>query len=87
MDYALDATENTGILLENGAGYNNCVGSKFSEIGKIIDNVGSERIGVCFDTCHAFAAGYDMRTQAAVDKHDGGILRQHKPLKAQARAP
>jgi deoxyribonuclease IV len=66
LSLALDSTENVSILLENGSGYNNCVGSKFSDIGKIIDNLNSERIGVCFDTCHAFAAGYDLRTPDAV---------------------
>ena len=56
----LDMPGRVNILLENGSGYKNCVGSRFSEIGKIIDNSGSARIGVCFDTCHAFAAGYNM---------------------------
>jgi deoxyribonuclease IV len=68
VGFALDSTKKVNILLENGSGYKNCVGSKFSEIGKIIDTVGSERVGVCFDTCHAFAAGYDMRSDDAVDK-------------------
>jgi deoxyribonuclease IV len=68
LNFSLDASEKVNILLENGSGYKNCVGSKFSEIGKIIDNIGSNRIGVCFDTCHAFAAGYDMRTLQAVER-------------------
>lgn len=68
LDFALDSTEKGNILLENGSGYNNSVGSKFSEIGEIIDRVDSDRIGICFDTCHAFASGYDMRTDSAVDK-------------------
>ena len=64
----LDSTEKVTILLENGSGYNNSVGSKFEEIGKILDNVSDPRIRVCFDTCHAFAAGYDLRTDEAVEK-------------------
>ncbi len=68
LSFALESTEKTSILLENGAGYKNCVGSKFTEIGKIIDTLDSDRIGVCFDTCHAFAAGYDMRNAETVDK-------------------
>ncbi len=65
---ALEATEKVSILLENGSGYNNSVGSKFDEIGKIIETIGSDRIGVCLDTCHAFAAGYEIKSQGSVDK-------------------
>jgi deoxyribonuclease IV len=68
---AIDSTNNVKILLENGSGYKNCVGSKFSDIAEIIDRVGSERVGVCFDTCHAFAAGYDLSSIDAVDKTMG----------------
>jgi deoxyribonuclease IV len=68
LNEVLGSTENVNILLENGSGYNNSVGSKFEEIGAIVDNLQSKRIGVCFDTCHAFAAGYDLRTEEAVDK-------------------
>lgn len=57
------------ILLENMAGQKNSVGSRFEEIRKIIDLVGEDRrVAVCFDTCHAFAAGYDLRNEDAVDK-------------------
>ncbi len=51
------------VLIENTAGQGSGLGSLFEEIGAII--TGSrhgERLGVCFDTCHAFAAGYDFRT-------------------------
>lgn len=68
IETALDSTKEVSILLENGSGYRNSVGSKFSEIGKIIDTIGSKRIGVCFDTCHAFAAGYDLRDPESVDR-------------------
>lgn len=54
------------ILLENSSGYKNSIGSRFEEIGEIIDKVGSDRIGVCLDTCHAFAAGYDLRTKEGI---------------------
>lgn len=67
LSYALAKTDRATVLLENGAGYKNCVGSKFDEIGKIIDTVGSDRVGVCLDTCHAFAAGYDLRSPDAVE--------------------
>jgi len=51
------------LLLENTAGEKNSVGSSFEHIGSIIDKISErKRIGICFDTCHAFAAGYDLRT-------------------------
>jgi deoxyribonuclease-4 len=65
---ALDSVDDVRILLENGSGYRNSVGSKFSEIGEIMDRIDSNRIGVCLDTCHAFAAGYDIRDDRALDK-------------------
>ncbi len=68
LNHALDKTSKVEILLENTSGYKNCVGSKLEEIGVIIDRLGSDRIGVCFDTCHAFAAGYDLRTKGDVEK-------------------
>jgi deoxyribonuclease IV len=56
------------ILLENTAGYKNSMGSKFEDIGKIIDAVDSDKLGMCLDTCHAFAAGYDIRSEKGVDR-------------------
>ena len=50
------------ILLENNSGTKNGIGSKFEEIKYILDLIDDIRIGVCLDTCHAFAAGYDFRT-------------------------
>ncbi len=57
---AIDAVDGVNVLLENSAGYKNCVGDKMADIGDIIKGIGSKRVGVCFDTCHAFAAGYDL---------------------------
>jgi len=51
------------VLLENTAGQGSHVGYKFEHTREIMDMVGSDRIGTCFDTCHAFAAGYDIRTE------------------------
>lgn len=66
---ALDnaGTQKVRILLENGAGYTSSVGSKMEEIGEIISSVGSENVGLCLDTCHAFAAGYDLRDAESID--------------------
>ncbi|MBA7598718.1 putative endonuclease 4 [subsurface metagenome] len=55
------------VLLENGAGSANGVGSSFEELGRILDGVGCPgRVGVCLDTCHMFVAGYDVRTREAL---------------------
>ena len=56
------------LLLENTAGSKNSIGSSFEEIRYIIDHIDArERVGACFDTCHGFAAGYDLRTVRAVE--------------------
>lgn len=56
-------TADVRILLENSASVKNSVGSKFEQIRIVLDRINKdERIGVCLDTCHAFASGYDLRT-------------------------
>ncbi len=56
------------LLLENTAGSGTTIGSSFDELGAILAAVAdATRIGVCFDTCHAFAAGYDLRTRTVVN--------------------
>lgn len=56
------------ILLENTAGTKNSIGTTFEEIAAIREGVAEHgSVGVCFDTCHAFAAGYDLRTPEATD--------------------
>ena len=66
---ALESVDNdVMILLENMAGTKNSVGSSFENIKVIADTIDNdERIGVCFDTCHAFAAGYDLRDEESVN--------------------
>ena len=54
------------ILLENSAGHKNSIGNKFEEISILMENLGNKKFGVCFDTCHAFASGYDLRTSEKV---------------------
>jgi len=57
------------LLLENAAGAGTTAGASFEELGSVLDRVSAdERFGVCLDTCHAFAAGYDLRTPHAVDR-------------------
>lgn len=55
-------------LLENTAGQGTCLGHRFEHLGEIISGVRQpERLGVCIDTCHAFAAGYPLATAAEYD--------------------
>lgn len=61
---AEDTEDDVMILLENTAGQKNSVGSDFDQLADIFEQLRpSKRFGVCLDTCHAFAAGYDMRTE------------------------
>ncbi|HZS12612.1 MAG TPA: deoxyribonuclease IV [Nitrospirales bacterium] len=58
------AADGTMILLENTAGERGELGSTFEELAEMLDRVGSDRLGVCLDTCHTLAAGYEYRTAA-----------------------
>ena len=70
---------NVMILLENTAGQKNSIGSDLKQLGDLLRRCKpAARFGVCFDTCHAFVAGYDLRTKkkaqevfAEFDKHIG----------------
>ena len=64
--------ENVWLLLENTAGEKNSIGSHPNELNLIFrtleeNGVDTFRLGICFDTCHAFAAGYDLRTKTAIN--------------------
>jgi deoxyribonuclease-4 len=62
-----DSASPTMLLLENTAGEKNSVGSSFEHIRGIFDGIEKkQRIGICFDTCHAFAAGYELRTEEGI---------------------
>ena len=63
LKIVLQATEGSSvkILLENTAGQGTSVGGKIEYLAELIDYIDSPRIGLCIDTCHAFAAGYDIR--------------------------
>ena len=55
------------ILLENTAGQKNSVGSDFKQLGEIFKQLNPrKKFGICLDTCHAFVAGYDLRTEDKV---------------------
>jgi deoxyribonuclease IV len=62
------------VLLENGSAAGNSLGATFAELAAILEAAGRpERLGVCFDSCHAFAAGYDFRAPFAVERLAGEI--------------
>jgi deoxyribonuclease IV len=57
------------LLVENTAGEKNSVGSSFDSIARILEGCACPgRLGVCFDTCHAFGAGYDLRSRDGVEE-------------------
>jgi deoxyribonuclease IV len=56
------------LLIENNAGLGGCVGARFEEIATMLAALDDKRVSVCFDTCHAFASGYDERDADAVKK-------------------
>lgn len=54
------------LLLENTAGQGTCLGWKIEQLGYLLQQLHGSMIGVCWDTCHALAAGYDFRTPAGM---------------------
>lgn len=58
----------TLVLLEHTAGQGTNLGHRFEHIAAILDRVGSHRVGVCLDTCHLLAAGYDLCTEAGYEE-------------------
>ncbi len=66
INQALDKTSGVTAVIENTAGQGSNVGFAFEHLAYIIDRVEDKtRVGFCIDTCHAFAAGYDLRTEEA----------------------
>lgn len=57
----------TMLLLENSAGQGATIGETFEELAEILEMVDNEKIGVCLDTAHAFAAGYDIRDKESIN--------------------
>lgn len=65
LDRALEQSgvEDVTVLLETTAGQGTNLGSRFEELAYVFErSLYAYRLGICFDTCHAFAAGYDFRT-------------------------
>ena len=68
INIALDKTRGVTAVIENTAGQGSNLGFRFEHLRYLIDRVEDKsRVGVCIDTCHAFAAGYDLRTAEACD--------------------
>lgn len=64
LNYILDKTSGVTAVLENTAGQGSNVGYKFEHLAHIISKVEDKtRMGVCFDTCHGYSAGYDIATK------------------------
>lgn len=64
VNIALDKSQNVTAVIENTAGQGSNLGFRFEHLATIIEHVEDKsRVGVCIDTCHAFAGGYDLRTE------------------------
>lgn len=69
INMALDKTRGVTAVIENTAGQGSNLGFAFEHLAYLIDRVEDKsRVGVCIDTCHAFAAGYDLRTAQACER-------------------
>jgi deoxyribonuclease-4 len=63
LNLVLDKTKGVTAVIENTAGQGTNLGHTFEQLKEIIENVEDKsRVGVCIDTCHAFASGYDVKT-------------------------
>ena len=66
---ALAESERCPLLLENTAGAKGTLGRTFAELAELIERGGGgERLGICLDSCHLLASGYEVRTPEAIDK-------------------
>ena len=69
INIALEQTHGVTAVIENTAGQGSNLGYDFAHLARIIDLVEDKsRVGVCIDTCHAFAAGYDLTTDEACEQ-------------------
>ena len=69
MNEAISRTKSAVLVIENTAGQGSAVGYRFEHLVRIIELVEEKsRVGVCLDTCHSFAAGYDLRTREEYER-------------------
>jgi apurinic endonuclease (APN1) len=85
INMALDRTSGVIAVIENTAGQGSNIGNRFEQLAQMMDGVDDKsRVGVCIDTCHSFAAGYDLAGKGelmeeypdyeAVMKHFGEVV-------------
>lgn len=69
INMALERTKGVTAVIENTAGQGSNLGYRFEQLAYIIERVEDKsRVGICIDTCHAFAAGYDLRSREACER-------------------
>ena len=69
LNFAIANTSDVKLVLENTAGQGSNLGYDFAQLAYVINKISNkDRIGVCIDTCHAFAAGYDLRSPQAYER-------------------
>ena len=69
MNVAIEKTSDVILVIENTAGQGSNVGYKFEHLAKLIElTKDKSRVGVCIDTCHLFASGYDFRDEKTYEK-------------------
>lgn len=64
----LDSSDSlsTELLLENTAGQGETIGDTFEELARMLNEIGNPRLGICIDTAHLLASGYDIRTKVSL---------------------
>jgi deoxyribonuclease IV len=68
INMALDATKTVTAVIENTAGQGTNLGNRFEQLAFLVDRIEDKtRVGICLDTCHLFASGYDLQSTAAID--------------------
>jgi deoxyribonuclease-4 len=69
LTQVLDHGSVSGVLLENSAGSGDTLGARFEQIGSLFDQLGRDRrLGLCLDTAHTFASGYDLRVDDGIER-------------------
>ncbi|MGD9209562.1 MAG: deoxyribonuclease IV, partial [Desulfobacteraceae bacterium] len=69
INWAVEQTHKVIAVIENTAGQGTNMGYRFEHIAEIIGQVDdTSRVGVCLDTCHSYAAGYDLKTRGGYEK-------------------
>lgn len=68
LSEVLDGSDSltTELLLENTAGQGETIGDTFEELARMLNEIGNPRLGICIDTAHLLASGYDIRTKVSL---------------------